>query len=62
MPINAAQKKAVEEVISALLGVQAPRGKRNLCGMFMELVDREEWPQYYEVSAVVELLLLLRPH
>ncbi|XP_006454962.1 hypothetical protein AGABI2DRAFT_148258 [Agaricus bisporus var. bisporus H97] len=24
-------------------------GKRNLCGMFMDLVDREEWPQYYEV-------------
>ncbi|KAF9449324.1 hypothetical protein P691DRAFT_812703 [Macrolepiota fuliginosa MF-IS2] len=49
MPISAAQKTAIEEVISTLLGIHTPRGKRALCAMFMELVDREEWPQYYEI-------------
>lgn len=49
MPISAAQKTAIEEVLSTLLGMHSSRGKRPLCGMFMELVDREEWPHYYEV-------------
>jgi chromatin structure-remodeling complex subunit RSC1/2 len=59
MPINVAQKAAVEQVIGVLLGMQVPRGKRNLSGMFMELVDREEWPQYYEVRVVAGPLRLL---
>ncbi|PPQ87841.1 hypothetical protein CVT25_009493 [Psilocybe cyanescens] len=49
MPITPAQKSAMEEVISAILAVQAPRGRRQLAGMFTELVDRTSWPQYYEV-------------
>ncbi|KAF9007885.1 hypothetical protein BDQ17DRAFT_1455107 [Cyathus striatus] len=49
MPVTPAQKSAVEEVISALLAAHAPRGKRLLCSMFMDLVDRKEWPEYYEI-------------
>jgi len=50
MPLDPAKKMAIGEVIDALLGMQAPRGKRLLCGMFMDLVDRVDWPQYYEVN------------
>lgn len=49
MPISPIQKSAIEDVIKTLEKTQAPRGKRVLCGIFMELVDREEWPEYYEV-------------
>lgn len=50
MPLDPAKKTAIGEVIDALVGMQVPRGKRLLCGMFMDLVDRADWPQYYEVK------------
>jgi len=50
MPLDPVKKTAIGEVIDALLGMQAPRGKRLLCGMFMDLVDRVDWPHYYEVN------------
>lgn len=50
MPLDPAKKTAIGEVVDALLRMQAPRGKRLLCGMFMDLVDRVDWPQYYEVN------------
>lgn len=50
MPLDPAKKTAIGEVIDALVGMQVPRGKRLLCGMFMDLVDRVDWPQYYEVN------------
>ncbi|KAI0757457.1 hypothetical protein C8Q80DRAFT_101939 [Daedaleopsis nitida] len=49
MPVSAAQKKAIEEIISALTGATSRRTKRRLAGMFLELVDRDSWPEYYEV-------------
>ncbi|EJD04577.1 uncharacterized protein FOMMEDRAFT_167736 [Fomitiporia mediterranea MF3/22] len=50
MPINDAQKKAIEEVISAITSTAAgSRGKRKLADMFLELPDRDAWPEYYEV-------------
>ena len=49
MPITPDQKMAMDQVLAAILAATAPRGKRQLSAMFMELVDREEWPQYYEV-------------
>ncbi|KAF8642869.1 hypothetical protein AX16_009375 [Volvariella volvacea WC 439] len=49
MPITSVQKQAIEEVISAVTSQTVPRGKRLLCSMFMDLVDRNEWPHYYEV-------------
>ncbi|EMD41459.1 hypothetical protein CERSUDRAFT_110034 [Gelatoporia subvermispora B] len=49
MPVTAAQKHAIEEVINALTSTTGSRGKRQLAEMFLELVDREHWPEYYEV-------------
>ncbi|OCH94163.1 hypothetical protein OBBRIDRAFT_748123 [Obba rivulosa] len=49
MPVTAAQRHAIEEVINVLTNATNPRGKRRLADMFMELVDREHWPEYYEV-------------
>jgi chromatin structure-remodeling complex subunit RSC1/2 len=49
MGITAAQKKAIEEVMEILLKAQGFRPKRQLAGMFLELVDRDDWKDYYEV-------------
>ncbi|KAJ7720297.1 hypothetical protein DFH07DRAFT_308727 [Mycena maculata] len=49
MGITPGQKKAVEEVLDALTSATGPPRKRQLAGMFLELVDREDWPEYYEV-------------
>jgi chromatin structure-remodeling complex subunit RSC1/2 len=42
---------AIEEIILALLNVTSIRSKRpvKLAAMFMDLVDRTEWPAYYDV-------------
>ncbi|KAF9221270.1 hypothetical protein BS17DRAFT_271837 [Gyrodon lividus] len=49
MPITSTQKAAIEEVIDVLVSTTPARGKRQLSGMFLELVDRADWPEYYEV-------------
>ncbi|KAK0446535.1 uncharacterized protein EV420DRAFT_1622469 [Desarmillaria tabescens] len=49
MPLAAAQKQAIEEVVNALTTATAPKGKRLLSAMFMNLVDPKEWPEYYEI-------------
>ncbi|KAF7971438.1 hypothetical protein HWV62_21208 [Athelia sp. TMB] len=49
MTIQAAQKQAIEEIINVLVNTSPPRGKRHLSAMFMDLVDRSEYPEYYEV-------------
>ncbi|KAI0662365.1 hypothetical protein C8Q70DRAFT_957817 [Cubamyces menziesii] len=49
MPVNAAQKNAIEEVIRALTSATSRRAKRRLADMFLDLVDRDSWPEYYEV-------------
>ena len=49
MPLSAAQKKAIEDIHSALVGATSRRTKRRLSGMFLELVDKDSWPEYYEV-------------
>ncbi|KAF8878456.1 hypothetical protein BD779DRAFT_1554735 [Infundibulicybe gibba] len=49
MPMTSIQKTAIEEVISAVVSLTGPRGKRQLSAMFMDLVDETEWPQYYEL-------------
>ena len=51
MPLSAAQKTAIDEVIEAITAEKAPgRSKRVLSEMFLELVDRDDWPEYYQVS------------
>ncbi|KAF8798290.1 hypothetical protein BYT27DRAFT_7203401 [Phlegmacium glaucopus] len=51
MPITLSQKAAIEEIIQALLNTTSIRSKRpvKLASMFMDLVDRTEWPAYYDV-------------
>ncbi|GJJ09395.1 hypothetical protein Clacol_003617 [Clathrus columnatus] len=47
MTISVAQRRAIEEVTEKLCSVT--KGRRKLCEMFMELPDRETWPEYYKV-------------
>ncbi|OJA10610.1 hypothetical protein AZE42_09931 [Rhizopogon vesiculosus] len=49
MTITVAQKAAIEEVIEIITAATPPRGKRLLSQLFLTLVDRTEWPEYYEV-------------
>ncbi|KAI0651399.1 hypothetical protein C8Q79DRAFT_32964 [Trametes meyenii] len=49
MSITAAQKTAIDEVIRVLTSATSRRAKRRLAAMFLELVDKEHWPEYYEV-------------
>jgi chromatin structure-remodeling complex subunit RSC1/2 len=49
MPVTTAQKSAVQEIIEAIKSVTSPKKKRNLSDLFLELVDKETWTNYYEV-------------
>lgn len=50
MPISPAQKTAIEEVINKLKSVtQGGRYKRSLIDAFLDLPDRESYPDYYGV-------------
>ncbi|KAJ8518925.1 hypothetical protein ONZ45_g4070 [Pleurotus djamor] len=49
MAISASQKTAAEETIQILCTATAGRSRRQLSGMFMDLVDRKDWAHYYEV-------------
>jgi chromatin structure-remodeling complex subunit RSC1/2 len=49
MTVTAAQRGAIEQVIDVIFNTSAPRGKRHLSAMFLDLVDRKEYPEYYEV-------------
>ena len=52
MTLTSAQKNAVEEVLEVIVSTTGPRGKRHISAMFMDLVDRADWPEYYEVNCV----------
>ena len=49
MPVTAAQKTAIEGVLKVIIGLTSSKKKRQLAEMFLELVDRESWADYYEV-------------
>ncbi|KAG6902000.1 hypothetical protein C0995_005800 [Termitomyces sp. Mi166 len=49
MPITPAQNVAILEIINSILTATVAKGKRQLAGMFLELVNRTDWPQYYEI-------------
>lgn len=57
MPITSAQKAAIEEIIDVLVSTTPARGKRQLATLFLELVDRADWPEYYEVLYSIHVLL-----
>ena len=52
MAISAAQKTEIEAIIAAILNASTSRRRRHFADMFLELVDRESWPEYYDVSLV----------
>ena len=67
MPLSAAQKTAINEIVGALTGATSRRTKRRLAGMFLELVDKDSWPEYYEVPNSCDAISypahsLSRPH
>ncbi|KAF8588485.1 hypothetical protein K439DRAFT_1384573 [Ramaria rubella] len=47
MAISAAQKRAIEDIVNTLC--TTTKGRRRICDMFMELPNREAWPEYYKV-------------
>ena len=50
MPLSSPQVTAANEVINILCSTPAgPRAKRKLGEMFMDLVDKDDLPEYYEV-------------
>ena len=61
MAVTDAQKAAVEQVIQAIKSVSSPRKKRVLADLFLELVDKEAWADYYQVTNIPPLTLSI-PH
>jgi chromatin structure-remodeling complex subunit RSC1/2 len=57
MPVTNAQKAAAEQVIEAIKGVASPRKKRVLAELFLELVDKGTWADYYQVPFQTLILL-----
>jgi chromatin structure-remodeling complex subunit RSC1/2 len=49
MAVTAAQKAAIEQVIEAIKSVTSPRKKRVIAELFLDLVDKETWANYYQV-------------
>lgn len=52
MAVTDAQKAAVEQVIQAIKSVSSPRKKRVLADLFLDLVDKETWADYYQVTSI----------
>ena len=48
MTVTPAQKSAIEDVVDALKKATSPKKKRNLSQLFLELVDKDSWANYYE--------------
>ena len=51
MPLKDEEKSAIAEVVEELTStvVGSGRGKRRIADLFEELVDKESYPDYYEV-------------
>ena len=48
MTIAPAQKSAIGDVVDALKNATSPKKKRSLSELFLELVDKDSWANYYE--------------
>ena len=53
MAVTDAQKAAVEQVIQAIKTVSSPRKKRVIAELFLDLVDKEAWADYYQVTTSI---------
>lgn len=49
MGLPSAQRSDIEAILSLLFNTTNQR-KRRLADVFLELVDKEEYPEYYQVS------------
>ncbi|KAI0307427.1 hypothetical protein B0F90DRAFT_1673495 [Multifurca ochricompacta] len=49
MTITPAQRSAIEEIIDIIKNTKSPKKKRNLTDLFLELVDKDTWANYYQV-------------
>ena len=57
MPLSPSQITAANEVINSLCSTPVgPRAKRKLGEMFMDLVDKDDLPEYYEVRTATDIL------
>ena len=61
MAITPTQTKAMLEIINLILTTTGHR-KRQVAAMFLELVDRTDWPQYYEVGCLSYRICRLVSH
>jgi chromatin structure-remodeling complex subunit RSC1/2 len=52
MALTDAQKAAAEQVIQAIKTLSSPRKKRVLADLFLDLVDKQTWADYYQVTSV----------
>lgn len=50
MPLSTEQKTSIEEVIEVITSTKDKRGRREISEMFLEMVDKNFLPEYYEVS------------
>jgi hypothetical protein len=62
MAVTDAQKAAAEQVIQAIESVSSPRKKRVLADLFLELVDKETWADYYLVTSAPPLPICTLNH
>ncbi|KAG6834340.1 hypothetical protein H0H93_010350, partial [Arthromyces matolae] len=54
MTLTSAQNTEILEVINILLTSTGSKPKRQLAAMFLELIDRKDWPDYYETLLEME--------
>ena len=53
MALSNEQKSEIQAILQIILDATAPgprNRRRRLADMFLDLVDREAWAEYYEVS------------
>lgn len=65
MTVTPVQKSAIEDVVDALKKATSPKKKRSLSQLFLELVDKDSWANYYEAriwSAYMHVMPLTALH
>ena len=55
MAVSSVQKAEIETIIQVLTDATAPRRKRKLAEMFLDLPDADAYPEYYEARASYSL-------
>lgn len=50
MALSPTQKSDIDAILQLILDATPSRGKRHIAGIFLELVDKEAYPEYYKVN------------